>query len=221
MTVLFEGQPVLPNTDQGPIGDCWVVSVINALAFVPSGPAFIANDIVQTASGFTVTLYKAASGGLPGIGTQNYQPVQISVPNSFPYYAANGGAGGYGGVLEAAVASLNGGYSVIGGGGDPAVAMEELTGHPATAQIPSTIAFAALLADFKAGDLITLDSFPMAGLPYGLVKNHAYTLVGITSTTAATATLQLLNPWGYDNPSQIPFVGMQKNGIEEIDIGRV
>ncbi|HTB42142.1 MAG TPA: C2 family cysteine protease, partial [Acetobacteraceae bacterium] len=135
------------DINQGQIGDCFLLSSIGEIAlWHPSG---ITNMIQANANGTeTVTLYLAANGSLPTYGTTAFESVQITVNNTFPGNSVNNGATQdvlngekeiWVQVLEKAVATLGGGYNSIANGGNPMIAMEELTGQAATDMSPSAV----------------------------------------------------------------------------------
>ena len=212
------------DINQGQIGDCFLLSAIGEIALFD--PNAISNMIAQNADGTeTVTLYRAASGALPGFGTTSFTPVSITVSNSFPANAVNSGGQDivngqqeiWAQVLEKAVATLGGGYGSIANGGDPVIALEELTGFAATYTTPGALTLSQLQADAAANDLIVMDT-GYNNVGYGLYNDHAYMFEGFTTVNGATA-VQLLNPWGFDNPSPIPF-SLLAGQIAEIDIGQ-
>src|SRR5262249_39635206 len=143
----------------------------------------IANMIHVNADGTeTVTLYVAASGQLPTYGTTSFEPTSVTIDNTFPSNAVNNGAsqGVVGSqkeiwvqVLEKAVATLNGGYNAISNGGNPMIAMEELTGQSTTFVSPGSLTLQQLQGYMAAGSLITMDTAGSGVLPYGLVNSHA------------------------------------------------
>jgi Ca2+-binding RTX toxin-like protein len=209
---------------QGQMGDCFLLSAIGELALFH--PEAIMNMITVNANGTeTVTLYLDAWGRLPTFGTTSFKPVSITVSNDFPSYAVNNGATQdvFNGqkeiwvqVLEKAVATLNGGYGAITYGGNPMIAMEQLTGQPATWISPSSLTLQALQGYIAAGDLIVMDTGSSNSLPYGLVANHAYMFQSLT-LVGGTPMVQLGNPWGFNQPSLIPLSQLSC-GIAEIDI---
>jgi hypothetical protein len=119
-------------------------------------------------------------------------------------------------VLEKAFATLNGGYAAIQNGGNPAIAMEELTGKAATAISPASLTLSQLQADVTAKDLIVMDT-SVANSTYNLVGGHAYMFQSVTGSGNA-AMVHLLNPWGTNQPKDIPFTQLSKV-FAEVDIG--
>ena len=111
---------------------------------------------------------------------------------------------------------LDGGYGAISNGGSPVIAMEELTGRPATYTTPASLTLSALEAYVGAGDLVVMDTLSRTGLPDNLVSNHAYMVESVSPTGGGSVTLG--NPWGTDQPGALPFTQLSK-GIAEIDIG--
>lgn len=215
------------DINQGQIGDCFLLSSIGELALFH--PASILSMIHANANGTeTVTLHEAANGTLPTFGTTSFASVGVTVTNSFPNYAVNNGAsqdvsGGYkeiwAQVLEKAVATLDGGYGAVASGGNPVIAMEELTGKSATYMSPAALTFANLESYVAAGDLIAFDTSSAAGLPFNLVSDHAYMFEGV-ALQGGVPVLTLCNPWGFDQPASIPISELSR-GVAEVDIGRV
>ncbi len=180
----------------------------------------------------TVTLYDAANGSLPTYGTTSFKATSVTVTNSaFLSDGVNNGATQdvvgtqkeiWVQVLEEAVANLCGGYNAIANGGNPMIAMEELTGCSATSISPSALTVAELQSYTAAGDLVVMDTANSSSLPYSLVGDHAYMFVGLT-TVNGTPMVQLDNPWGPSiaayAPQLIPLSALSQ-GIVEVDIGQ-
>ncbi|MGC1412654.1 MAG: C2 family cysteine protease, partial [Acetobacteraceae bacterium] len=214
------------DINQGQIGDCFLLSSIGEVALWH--PAAITNMIHDNGNGTeTVTLYLAATGQLPSYYTTAFEAKSVTVNNTFPSNAVNNGATQdvlngqkeiWVQVLEKAVATLDGGYGAISNGGSPLVAMEELTGRPTTWMSPAALTVQQLQGFMTAGDLIVMDT-PSAGtLPYGLFNCHAY-MFGSLTMVSGTAMVQLINPWGFDEPSAIPL-SLLSTGIAEVDVGQ-
>ena len=210
---------------QGQLGDCFLISSIGELAI--NAPSAISNMIHANANGTeSVTLYTDQSGRLPTFGTTTFKADTVTVSNSFSSAAVNNGANQdvvgnlkeiWPQVIEKAVATLDGGYSAIASGGNPVVAMAELTGRSATYMSSSALTQVGLKAMLAAGDLITMDTSNQSNLPYNLVSNHAYMMKTMTTSNGA-AMVQLGNPWGMDQPTAIPFSQLSK-AIVEVDVG--
>ncbi len=214
------------DINQGQLGDCFLLSSIGEEALFH--PSAIANMIHNNGNGTeTVTLYTASNGRLPTISTTSFKATTVTVNNVFSSQSVNSGAKQdvvgnqkeiWPQVLEKAVATLDGGYNAIAHGGDPLVAMEELTGRATSYTTPAGLTAAALQNSIAAGDLIVMDTSSRGGLPYGLVTDHAYMFYKLTGT-GSSAAVQLLNPWGTDQPAAIPLTKLASSGIVEIDIG--
>jgi hypothetical protein len=213
---------------QGALGDCWVLSGFGEEALM--NPAAIPQMIHDNGNGTeTVTLYISATGQLPTFGTTSYVPVNVPVNNaSFSPIGVNGvdslSQDAFGSaqaiwpqVLESAFATLNGGYATIGAGGYPVVALEEMTGMPAISVRPDQMTWAGLLADLNNDDLMVFTTVAStAALPDGLVSSHAYMLAGVDPN----GTVQLANPWGFDQPAPIGFSALASVGVASINIGQ-
>ena len=209
---------------QGQIGDCFLLSSIGELALYD--PAAISHMIAATgASTEAVTLYATPQGGIPGFSATAFKPIVESVTNSFPADSVDNGATQdvtgndkeiWPQVLEKAYAQANGGYAGIQNGGNPCIALQELTGHTATWQSPSSATVASLMKDVQAGDLIVMDT-GAGNAAYNLVGSHAYMFEGL-QTAGGVTSVKLGNPWGFDQPSLIPVAQLSK-AIVEVDIG--
>jgi hypothetical protein len=214
----------ISDINQGQIGDCFLLSAIGEL--VRTEPTAISNMIVQNTNGTeTVTLHIAANGALPFFGTTAFKTVSVVVANNFQSSSVNNGAaqdlvGGvkeiWPQVVEQAVAQLSGGYANISHGGYPVVAMEELTGHAATYMSPASITLASLQAMVAAKDMIVLDT-AASNATYNLVGGHAYMFDSLVVQNGTTY-IKADNPWGFNQPSLIPFSALGK-AFAEIDIG--
>jgi hypothetical protein len=210
---------------QGSINDCFLMAAIGELAFY--NPTFITNMIKSNTNGTeTVTLYSSSTGTTPAIGATAFKAMTKTVTNVFPTNAANNGAtqGVVGTqkeiwpqVIENAYSQANGGYAGISNGGNPCVALEQLTGKTATYVLASKLTLADLIADVAAKDLIVMDTPVTGTLSYGLTNNHSYIFEGIVGS-GSTASVQLADPWGTKPVALIPFTSLAKN-IIEVDIG--
>ncbi len=216
------------DINQGQMGDCFLLSSIGEEALFH--PSAISNMIHINSNGTeTVTLYIDKNGRLPTFGSTSFKATTVTINNTFPGNSVNNVAKQdtvgnqkeiWPQVLEKAVATLTGGYNMIASGGYPVLAMEELTGQKASYVMPPNLTLATLQTDIAAGDLMVFDTTSSGGLPYGLVSNHAYMFNKLVFS-GGSASIQLLNPWGFDQPSAIPFTRLAQSGIVEIDIGHV
>lgn len=225
------GQNTLINVadiNQGQLGDCFLLSSIGEEALFH--PTAISNMIHDNGNGTeTVTLYVDRNGRLPTFSSTGFKATMVTVNNAFSAASVNNGyyqdtVGNrkeiWPQVIEKAVATLNGGYNAVANGGYPVLAMEQLTGQTATYVAPSQLTLTMLQQHVAAGDLMTFDTSSRGGLPYGLVSNHAYMFSALIGG-GSSATIQLLNPWGYYQPAAIPFAKLATSGIVNIDIGHV
>ncbi len=209
---------------QGQIGDCYLLSSIGEITL--NSPAFIQNMIHANSNGTeTVTLYTASNGRLPGFGTTAFRAISEVVTNVFPANSVNNGATQdvvgnqkeiWVQVLEKAFATLNGGYGAIQNGGYPTLAMEELTGKAATTVSPASMTLSQLQADVTNKDLITMDT-SQASSTYNLVGGHCYMFDSIIGS-GTSAMAHLLNPWGMDQPKDIPIAQLSKAFVQ-VDVG--
>ena len=214
------------DINQGQLGDCFLLSSIGEEALFH--PSAITNMIHDNGNGTeTVTLYTGSNGRLPTFSTTSFKATTVTINNVFSSESVNSGAKQdvvgnqkeiWPQVLEKAVATLDGGYNSIANGGTPLVAMEELTGQATSYLSPASLTLATLQNYVAAGDLIVMDTSSGWGLPYGLVNDHAYMFDKLTGT-GSSAAVQLLNPWGFDQPAAIPLTKISSSGIVEIDIG--
>jgi hypothetical protein len=214
------------DINQGQLGDCFLLSSFGEEALFH--PSAVTNMIHNNGNGTeTVTLYTSANGRLPTFTTTSFKATTVTVSNVFSSESVNSAAKQdvvgnqkeiWPQVLEKAVATLDGGYNAIAYGGDPLVAMEELTGHATSYTTPASLTLATLQNYVAAGDLIVMDTSSGGRLPYGLVTDHAYMFDKLTGT-GSSAAVQLINPWGFDQPAAIPLTRLVSSGIVEIDIG--
>lgn len=211
---------------QGQIGDCYLLSPIGDLAATRAGS--IAGMIHVEADGTeTVTLYRAANGSAALPGATVFTAVTEKVANLFPSGAVNSGSTQdmvngtkeiWAQVLEKAAAQASGGYAGIASGGNPAMAMEMLTGHTAHAYAPGSITAAALQGFSAAGDIMTFDTKSSSSLGYNLVGGHAYMFKGVVATAGGPA-VSLANPWGFNQPSLVPIAKLG-SVFAEVDVGK-
>ena len=211
---------------QGQIGDCFLLSSIGELALYH--PGMISSMIHATGSGSgTVSLFSGLNGQTAGFGATAFKPLLEAVTNSFSASSVDNGATQdvlgtskeiWPQILEKAYAQANGGYAGIQNGGNPCIALQELTGHTAQWEAPASATLAALMKNVMAGDLVVMDT-GAGSSQFNLVGHHAYMFEGI-QTTAGVASVKLGNPWGFDQPALVP-VAMLSKAFVEVDIGHV
>ena len=211
---------------QGQLGDCFLLAAVGELAIYD--PAAITKMIGVNANGTeSVALFEAAHGGVPGFGATQFSATSQTVTNSFSTASVNNGAtqDAVGNskeiwvqVLEKAYAQANGGYTGIANGGNPCIALQQLTGHTAQWESAAAATTSSLTADVNAGDLIVMDTAAGSNLPAGLVGDHAYMFDGLVNNNGVSS-VRLANPWGFDQPALIPVSQLGHDGIVEVDIG--
>jgi Calpain family cysteine protease len=218
---------------QGQVGDCFVLSSVGEIAKLR--PDVIKKMIKDNGNGtYTVTLHQQDDGigNAWGLFEHDYKEVQVTVTADTPAASVNHGAGQSeeGGkkeiwplLLEKAYAQVNGGYSEIDKGGDPADALQTLTGHDAETKDASDVSLDDLKDAAKNGKPMTFNTPDDSDgilemlhlkdkkkLPFGMHGNHAYMFEGLETGKDGKTYVRLKNPWGYDDPQLIPYDEMTK-----------
>ena len=219
------------DVHQDGLGDCYLLSSIGEIARIK--PDLIKQMIKDNGNGtYTVTLHreKTGLGYLIGkISGQEFEDVKVTVDANIGTNAVDSGGGQAeaGGkkevwvqVLEKAYAKLHGGYDKIDNGGWAAPAMETLTGKKAKGKPAATVTAAELEDAVNTGKPVVMDTPklpPGTGNPYKLVGPHAYMLQSIRTDKSGAKFVTLRNPWGFQNPPEIPFaqLGTVIQTIEE------
>ncbi len=214
------------DINQGQLGDCFLLSSLGELAIYD--PAAITKMIGVNANGTeSVALFESPAGSVPGFGATQFSQTAQSVTNVFSSASVNNGANQdvvgsskeiWAQVVEKAYAQANGGYAGINQGGNPCIALQQLTGHTAQWESPAAATAASLTSDVNAGDLIVMDTQNANSLPYNLVGGHAYMFEGLVNS-GGVSCVKLGNPWGVDQPSLIPVTQLSHSGVVEVDIG--
>ena len=225
-------QPQPSDVKQEGYGDCYFDSSLAALA--QQHPDQIKNLIHDNGNGtFTVTFPHQkdnGAGNLWGLFGDDYHDVKITVSDKdLPKNATNAGDTNpkWPEVLEAAYAKLRGGYDKIGNGGNPTDAMNALTGKSADYYSPKDGA-GKIQQALKDGKLVTIltpkSDGDQAGMeagknPHGLVGEHAYTVTGVCTGPDGKQYVELRNPWGFDDPQNIPLDQLSDGSVAEVEIG--
>ncbi len=238
------GMPNLHDIHQGNYGDCYFLSSMGAIA--EKNPQSLKDMIHANDNGtYTVTFYAGASGKLQPtqvtIDPSKDIPADSVDGKDYGHTtdSANGKQVIWPQVMEAAYAKLNdkvvngvdkgGGYAKIGDGGDPKNALETLTGQAAQAYYDpktSSTELKNLQQQFNSGKLIVVGTPESDGdqqgqesgkNPYGLVGGHAYTVTNVYNKDGKEY-VSLNNPWGIDQPQDIPVSAIPKV-IDEIAVG--
>jgi hypothetical protein len=204
------------DIDQGGLGDCYFMSAMGSVA--QQDPDVIRNAIRDNGDGtYTVRFYERQGNGPLGIGglfgSYSYNPVEIRVTPDFPMrdgqpvFAGMPDSNGaqrelWPALMEKAYAQYSGSYGAIEGG-NPARAMELLTGRPSEEYSASSMTIDQLANLHRDGHALTASSLrsgdgKTAYADGTLVSRHAYMITGV-DRDAGTVTLR--NPWGPDQPN--------------------
>lgn len=184
-----ETGPKLWDVEQGKVGDCWCMASMGALA--DRSPETLEHMFTKNANGtYTVAF---------GDGTR--ETISAEIPRSAAHVYDNAG---WPALLEKAIAARQGGYDVIGHGGDAGVALHWLTGRPVAQfmtkdhSMLDAQAISTSLADHDAMVLTIDEGTTLPGMTdRGIVDNHAYT---VTDADPAAGTVTLANPHGPTAP---------------------
>lgn len=195
---------------QGQIGDCYLMASIAAIA--RQNPKAIANLIKDNGNGTYTMNFHARNTGIRS-WFDDFSEAKVTVSGKLPVdnkqliYARAGDTEGskqelWVALVEKGFAQLHSSYAAIGKGGDPAAALEALTGNLATTRNAKNVTIEQLDASFKAGKAIVIAT-PGDGKGGGgkgplfdnktLVSSHAY---WVKSVDAKQGTVTLENPWG-------------------------
>jgi hypothetical protein len=238
----------LRDIQQRGFGDCFVLAPLGGLTRTPEGRALIANAVAENRNergevlSYTVTLHVPQQSLF---SARTSREIKVTIDPSFECGHArprieNGSAEMWPVVIEAAFAKLAGGYRTIQEG-YPSVAMEVLTGEPATRErlggwFGRRYDAATLRADLAAGKIVVFETNRDVGpvtcqappdqqdkmnLPgaYGLHGDHAYLAMG-TETRNGKEYLLLHNPWNKSQPDAVPFDELG-DWFKAVDVGSV
>jgi len=188
---------------QGQAGDCYLLSVLTSLG--RNHRELLKSAITPLGDGtYKVRFYQPDAQG-------QMQPVYVRVDGQLPF---RGNVARYArspnqrelwvAVMEKAYAQWKGGYEAIGRGGYAGQVMTELTGRPHSFQWiePSQDAaqlYGQLQAALAEGKIVSIGTPDSHALPRGLVKAHAYAVLGVEEKDGKQVLL-VRNPWGNTEP---------------------
>jgi hypothetical protein len=216
------GTPEFAVTDihQEQVGDCYLLSSVGEIAKIR--PDILQKMIKDNGNGtYTVTFHEQKSGLSYVWGKvtgDTFKEVQVTVDGNFAPNVANSGPADdvvagkkeiWVQVVEKAYAKYHGGYDKIQGG-DPANALQELTGKEATSVGTGSVSLKDLQDDVAAKKPIVMstpdrDEGKKGKMPFKMHSNHAYMVDHIEAGPDGKARVFLRNPWGHDDPDPIPF----------------
>lgn len=202
------------SVDQsGHLGDCWFEGTLAAFASVPRGQSLIANMVKQTAPGSYTVTFRGDMKATP-VTLEEAQSSGLADRSRWALLIEDAMTRNY---------DANGVGRNLSRGGGPAiqVAMELMTG------VPATVARADQYSEEQLGSLLdslvrqqvpvslsTKSSRENGGMPPILTMNHCYSLVDYS---AASREVTLRNAYGREpnNP------GAMSAGVKSIGDGRV
>jgi hypothetical protein len=222
------------------LGDCSLMGTLAGLAATPAGRALLHDAITENRDNsgavisYTVTLYKPDDTRFPRV----FLACKVEVVPEFPRGAHADPATDQSKtkneiwplVIEKAYAEVRGGYDQIGCGGTVYGAMTALTGTFPQHREPGWLfgyTSKDLLRDLAAGKTIVLSTpkedklaasrarFPTESS--NIAKEHAYAVLGTTTTEGANVMVRLYNPWG--EQFSIPLNHLSK-WFCEVDVSR-
>ena len=192
------------DVQQGGIGDCYVLSVLASMS--RNHRDLLKSAVTSLGDGtYNVRFFQPDAQGA-------MQPVNVRVDGQLPF---RNGAVGYASsptqtelwvaVVEKAYAKWKGGYEAIGHGGSPGQVMTDLTGRPHSFEWTARegdgpeSAYERFKASLAEGKMVNVATPDREDLPAGLVKNHAYAVVGVEEFEGVKSLL-VRNPWGNTEP---------------------
>ena len=199
---------------QGVANDCWLLSSLASIAV--GRPELIEGNIRDLGDGtYEVTLFESVSDGLFG-DAKTFEKVRVVVDAELPTYQGfdmrayaeavreeDGTPELWAAVYEKAVAQHLGGYGAFSNrsGVD---GFQLVSGAIATQHIASELEFSQVDAWFQKGDGLAVVSMPADLAPEfeayrdgTLMAEHVYY---VSDVDAATQTVEIRNPFGWDHP---------------------
>lgn len=199
--LLFDEKIECSDIKQGNLGNCYFLSALAALTEFPKliYQIFRSKEINQEGF-YEIVLF--IDGEWQIIFVDDYFPV-IKGTKSFPFARPNGNEL-WVILLEKAWAKVNGGYANIISGW-PSDALAAITGFATQRLNHKELAIDELWTNLKMADesdkiMCTSTKDDQSVENYGLVQNHAYTLIGAKDKLHEGKELRLVkirNPWGY------------------------
>jgi hypothetical protein len=188
---------------QGQAGDCYLLTVLTSLG--RNHRNLLEKAVTPLGDGtYNVRFFQRDAQG-------TMQPVNVRVDGQLPFrgnvvrYARSPNQRElWAAVVEKAYAQWKGGYEAIGNGGFPGDVMTELTGRPNTFhgiwrdQSPDAT-YRAVKKALAEGKIVNIGTPDSNALPRGLVKGHAYAVLGVEEKNGKR-TLLMRNPWGHFEP---------------------
>lgn len=206
---LFLGGVSSDDPVQGPLGDCYLVSGLSAMAAVR--PEVIENAVTANPDGtYSVTFHKDSFLGLFG---RSQEPITVTVDGDMP--TKNGTTPMYTRgrdvkelwpmLIEKAYAQLDGGYQKVAKGGAPTTIWQALTGKKgamtANAVESSDKLWSKISNALNEKRPVAASTAP-AFKDYegtGLTKGHVYSVTGIEERDGKRF-VNVRNPWGKTEP---------------------
>lgn len=199
---------------QGVANDCWLLSSLASIAM--GRPELIENNIRDLGDGtYEVTLFEAVGEGLFG-DAKTFEKVRVVIDAELPTYKdfnvrayaeavpeQDGTPELWAALYEKAVAHHLGGYGAFTNrsGAD---GFQLVAGAIATQHIASQLEFSDVEGWFRKGDGLAVVSMPADLAPefeaYNdgtLMAEHVYY---VSDVDAATQTVEIRNPFGWDHP---------------------
>ncbi|CUU57671.1 Calpain family cysteine protease [Parafrankia irregularis] len=179
---------------QGRVGDCYLLAAL--IGIVRADPGLLRRNLRENPNGTVTVTFPGGAGSTPG-------PIAVTITRSLPEEAetqreigagaenADGDPELWVALYEKAYARLAGSYAGTDGG-DPAVAMRQLTGVEADRVDPDQISVEGISARLAAGDVVTLSTRARATGSSGLVPGHAY---AILASDPPTGRVLVRSPW--------------------------
>ncbi|WP_018502372.1 C2 family cysteine protease [Parafrankia discariae] len=178
------------DVGQGAVGDCYLLAALIGIA--RADPGLLRRNLRENPNGTVSVTVHLPSGAVPVTVTRSL-PVRAGAGQEIAADGDNpaGEPELWAALYEKAYARMAGSYARLEGG-DPATAMEYLTGTTAVRRSPSAVTVGELAARLAAGGVVTVVTRSDLPPDSGLVPNHAYAVLG---ADARTGRVLLCNPW--------------------------